>query len=516
MVGSLRLVLALSAALAAHSAIAETVLLDFMSPSCGPCRAMRPVMRQLIAVGYSVREVDASVEPGAGVAMRYRVTDLPTFVVLVDGQERARLVGGGNSAAKIAEMMQTATRIAAAEQARTQTAAPPVFTDHAASGDAAPPADAAQPGRIVTIDPQPPVARTSPRGPSPAAPGAAELVAATVRLSIEDPEGKSTGTGTIIDAREGKALVLTCGHLFRESGGKAAIEVALFTPGPAGAELRTTVEGTLIDYDLERDLALVCFEPDDGIAVAPVARSAAAAELGASATSVGCEHGANPTPWATRITAIDRYQGSPNIEAAGAPVEGRSGGGLFNDRGELVGVCNAADPQRDEGLYASLPSIYAKLDALKLTFVYQTPSRGEARESQGAAAAQLAAADAPLEVRGQNPGPESSPPFAAAAPAALAAAAAPAANLALPAAAPAAEPAAPLAPQDQALLEEIASRGADAEVICIIRSREPGGRSEVIKLDRASPALVRALGGSPSVPRTAAAAAGDAGATLTR
>ena len=44
------------------------------------------------------------------------------------------------------------------------------------------------------------------------------------------------------------------------------------------------------------------------------------------------------------------------------------------------------------------------------------------------------------------------------------------------------------------MLEEISRRGVDSEVICIIRPREAGGRSEVIKLDRASPALVRALG----------------------
>lgn len=493
MVWSLRLALALAASVVGSFAAAETVLLDFMSPSCGPCRAMRPVMQQLTAAGFDVREVDTSNEPGASLARQYRVTDLPTFVVLVDGREQARLVGGGNSAAKMAEMIHTATRLAAGERTRSGAGAPSVFTDSTPESPAAP-ADSVQPGRIVTIDPQRPVDRPAPRqAASPAA--AAELIFATVRLSVEDPEGKSNGTGTIIDAREGKALVLTCGHLFRESGGKAAIDIALFSPGPGGAELRTTVEGTLIDYDLERDLALVCFEPDDQVAVAPVARTADAAQVGHAAVSVGCEHGDNPTALATRITAIDRYQGSPNIEAAGAPVEGRSGGGLFNDRGELVGVCNAADPQLNEGLYASLPSIYAKLDALKLTFVYQTPSRGDARESRGAAAAQLAAADAPLEVRGQNPGPEAAMPFATPA---TPTAAPPAPALAKPgaAAAPAAAPAAPLSTQDQALLDEIARRGADAEVICIIRPREPGGRSEVIKLDRASPALVRALGGT--------------------
>jgi hypothetical protein len=294
--------------------------------------------------------------------------------------------------------------------------------------------------------------------------------------------------------------VLTCGHLFRSSGGKGPIELTLFTPGPNGADVRTTVEGTLIDYDLERDLALVCFAPDSQVAVAPVAPSADAMQVGQPAVSVGCEHGANPTPWPTKITAIDRYQGPPNIEAAGAPVEGRSGGGLFNDAGQLVGVCNAADPGRDEGLYASLASIHAKLDSLKLTFVYQTPALGESQAASGGVPPQFAAAESPFEVRGQNPTPPVTSDFPTVFPEANSAGAerkATAATAPTPAAPPTAAPTpattAALSPQDQAVLDEINRRGADSEVICIIRPREPGGRSDVIKIDRASPALVQAL-----------------------
>ena len=35
---------------------------------------------------------------------------------------------------------------------------------------------------------------------------------------------------------------------------------------------------------------------------------------------------------------------------------------------------------------------------------------------------------------------------------------------------------------------------ADSEVVCIIRPQDPGGKSEVITLDRVSPEFVRALG----------------------
>ena len=49
---------------------------------------------------------------------------------------------------------------------------------------------------------------------------------------------------------------------------------------------------------------------------------------GDRAFSVGCDKGADPTVRQTHITAVNKYQGRPNVTAAGQPVDGRSGGGL--------------------------------------------------------------------------------------------------------------------------------------------------------------------------------------------
>jgi len=500
MVWSRTLSLSLLALLACHYAAAETLLVQFTTPECGPCRRMRPVIQRLAAEGYAVREVDGVRD--AQVATQYQITNYPTFLVLVDGRERARLVGS-TTHARLVEMIHKAAAIGAAQRTPQPTAAPAAtFVQNNPFAVSSPaPATTAEPlpGRVVPLQTEPPVSRT-PREPSAAsnvsspttAGGVERLIAATVRLTIEDPEGQSTGTGTIVDAREGRALVLTCGHLFRSSGGKGPIQISLFTAGANGAELRTTAEGTLVDYDLERDLALVCFMPDGPIAVAPVAPAGTPMQVGAAVTSVGCEHGANPTPWPTRVTAIDRYQGHPNIEAAGAPVEGRSGGGLFNAAGQLVGVCNAADPQGNEGLYASLPSIHAKLDSLKLSFVHQAPSLVDSQPSKAADSTSLASAPSPqFEVRGQNPTPAVTPVLPAA-PQALSAGGS--AEAAVTTVNPI-EQGGPLDPQEQAAIQELHRRSVESEVICIIRPRTPGGRSEVIKLDKASPAFVRALGG---------------------
>src|SRR5690606_33556676 len=147
----------------------------------------------------------------------------------------------------------------------------------------------------------------------------------------------------------------------------------------------------LIDYDLDRDLALLCFQTTSPVAVTPIAPRGTQLLVDAPVTSVGCGHGADPTPWQSPITAVNRYQGHPNVETAGAPEEGRSGGGLFNAAGQLIGVCYAADKEGNEGLYASLDSIYPKLDALQLTAVLQTPPSQSPAQAVPTQAPQMAA-----------------------------------------------------------------------------------------------------------------------------
>ena len=78
--------------------------------------------------------------------------------------------------------------------------------------------------------------------------------------------------------------------------------------------------------------------------------------------NVGCSGGDDPTARGSRITAIDKFVGSPNLQVAGQPEQGRSGGGLFTSSGLVIGVCNAADPTDDEGLYAALTAVHAELD----------------------------------------------------------------------------------------------------------------------------------------------------------
>jgi hypothetical protein len=195
-------------------------------------------------------------------------------------------------------------------------------------------------------------------------------LAATVRLKVEDPQGVSFGTGTIIDSMKDEALVVTCGHIFRESKGQGKIWVDLHVPG-----VRQPVPGQLISFDLTRDIALVSIRP--GVPVTPVDVASDPRKIveGTRVFSIGCDGGREPTLHENRILAVDKYVGSPNYTVGGAPVQGRSGGGLFTADGQLIGICNGADVQDDEGLYQGLGTIHWQLDQIGQTAIYQKNAR---------------------------------------------------------------------------------------------------------------------------------------------
>jgi len=429
---------------APRTCLAETVLLDFSLPKCGPCQQMRPVVQRLLADGLPVREVDVSREPH--LATQYGVTEVPTFLVVTDGRVVDRS-NGITSYAQLHRMLRNALPLPAPRQ----------------------------PARLLGQSPSRPSA-------SAANPLHQRLLAATVKIAVDDAQGKSAGTGTIVDARQGEALILTCGHLFRTSGGKGPITVTTFQSDATRAIPGATYSGRLIDFDLERDLALVSIRPTTPVQAVSIAAAQARRLLpSAAVTSVGCNHGQNPTAIDSHVTSIDRYEGTPNVEVAGAPVEGRSGGGLFNTEGQLIGVCYAADRQSNEGLYVSLPAIYAKLDSLGFTKIYQAGT--SAPQIAHAAPASAIASQPLMAVRGQEPEPPQFSAHTQTVPPGIGA----------------------LAPAEQAALEEIQRRGANSEVICIIRPHDPLGKSEVITINNASPAFVRALANPTAHPSTAAA-----------
>ena len=360
----------LTAAPAANGGAAAPVeVVKFTATWCGPCRAMEPVLDQVRARGVPVTPIDVDQRPE--VARQHAITSVPTMLLVSNGEVRDRIDGVVSTEVLLARI----ERVRRSSPSGDQRASSQRRSDRARDPRRQPAAETGPPSA------RPSAARptSSPRGGGRPTdrdrgrtPRSSEIndaaIAASVRLRVADDGGESFGTGTIVDVHDRDALILTCGHIFRDSDGKGAIRVEFLGPH-AG----TAVSGQLLRFDLDRDLALVAIRIDLPIRPMRVAPPDARVRVGQSMFSVGCNSGEDPTVMVGELKAINKYQGPNNLVVSGQPVLGRSGGGLFTRDGQLVGVCNAADPEYDEGIYAAFSSIHHHLDAAKLSFVYHSP-----------------------------------------------------------------------------------------------------------------------------------------------
>ncbi|MBW3597837.1 MAG: trypsin-like peptidase domain-containing protein [Planctomycetes bacterium] len=418
--------------LAALGAGGETVLLDFTAQWCGPCRSMAPAIQRLQAEGYPVRQIDIDQHPQ--LAAQYGVQSVPCFVMLADGREVDRVVGA-TSYGRLSQMIRAARprgepagagsairgqspdrvpfggrlrqmvgglRGDASKPNQPATPPPPAIESPSLPTSSAPGYEAGpEPPEALREYAQPaaeaaPAAQDIPamaasfggapqqgqvgQAPQPLAmsqPGSAaasggspeeRAMAASVRLKIDDGQFFSYATGTIIAVQpDGEALILTCGHVFRDSQGRGAIAVELFGPQRQGP-----MPGRLVAYDLNRDLGIVSIRLSGTADPVQLAGAEAFVRENMRTFSIGCDRGAEPTIREGRITGVNRYLGTPNLEASGRPVVGRSGGGLFDAAGSLIGVCRAADSEADEGVYVSYQAIRDQLQEWRLGDILRT------------------------------------------------------------------------------------------------------------------------------------------------
>ncbi|MCA9268936.1 MAG: thioredoxin family protein, partial [Planctomycetales bacterium] len=163
-------------ALAAVGGDGQTVLLDFYSERCPPCRRMAPIVAALEEQGLPIRKVNVDQEPQ--LAQQYGVSGIPCFVMLAGGREIDRVVGA------------TEPNRLAAMFASARTAAP----KSPAMAPAAAQSPIAAPTNLVSLPSSRP-----PSAPPQAAGSAldARLIEASVRIRTEDAQGFSVGSGTI-------------------------------------------------------------------------------------------------------------------------------------------------------------------------------------------------------------------------------------------------------------------------------------------------------------------------------
>ncbi len=183
----------------------------------------------------------------------------------------------------------------------------------------------------------------------------------------------------------------------------------------------------------EADVALIAIIP--GFQVQPVTIVPQRYRSGVNdrVFSIGFDNGGESSLIESRITSIGRFSGAATFMASTAPVEGRSGGGIFTIDGQLLGICNCAEYTEDKGIYAASSSLYDELKEHKLLAMFQQQPEAE--------------------MIGKGSSPNMGVTF------------------------------------DQSIERLGAASG--TEVICIIR--DANGQSRTVKLDQASPGFMQAL-----------------------
>jgi thiol-disulfide isomerase/thioredoxin len=381
-------------------------VIDFSMTYCQPCQQMAPLVDKLAREGHSIRNVNIDNEPEMG--QRYNISRCPTFILVVDGREVQResgMLSENDLRMMLAKIPAAApARPAGGAPAATTAAVNPPGPFRSILGDAAP-----IPRPSVTEPAAPKVAqreepnRLWPFGkkkqPAPEVRGASEnlggaapvgatdgLFASNVRIRVQIGSKINLGSGAIIESSPGQTLILTCGHIFRDFNDSAKIEV-----DTAPWDKPKKWVGRMVNFDIDSDVGVIAIPTDEVLPVVAIARKAEAPTVGATMNCIGCSGGATPTREQIRVTALDKYEGPATIECEGLPVQGRSGGGLFDAQHRLVGVCINADPKAQRGIYAGLPAIHELLGNVNMAHLFA--------ESE----TQLAAQDNPFSKTAEAP-----------------------------------------------------------------------------------------------------------------
>jgi S1-C subfamily serine protease len=478
-------------AAAVAAAEPEAVVLEFTAPDrCPPCQQIAPLVSKLKRENYPIQVINA--DENVFSCQQHRIHSIPTFVLMIAGREMDRIEGKPPES-ELRRMC---------ERARLANVSSAAAAD---SRKSQPDVSEAKPARIP--QPEAPEAKSKPSTASPAEPvvrakhddsvnlppgNSLDPLHVCPRIRVKDALGVNFGTGTIVESREGRTTILTCGHLFRKLDDKSVIEVDVFH----GSQHETFV-GRVQRYDLEADVGLLWIPTTQTLPVAAVAGMPLSPTVGQHVFSVGCSGGEPPSKLQHRVTSLNRYLGPDNIECTGVPIQGRSGGGLFDTAGQLIGVCIAADQRDQRGLYSGLKPIHELLVQAKLSHLLP---RTEAAPPADA----LAVRDAtPKVTRSPKPVVGDEPVFDGEAPASVSdllskpfATTRSSGESDAPALSNLAAAALSTAAMTNAEAEANLDAHQEAEVVCIIRPlNNPRSASRVVIINRASGKFLSQLSG---------------------
>ena len=443
-------------------------VLEFSGKTCPPCQQVAPIVSKLEREGLPIRKVDVAEE--RGLADQYQVIRIPTFILIVDDQEVER-ISGFQTEGRIRQLLARApgpARVAANDRLavnlgdsaplpRPQVQVPSEPRPPKKSYDSPLAESDNSPNRLWPFGPKSkPLSSSILRGNNPPPMPVADVLAtdpvvpmdASVRLRIMTGNKLVRGSGTIIESRAGRTTIITCSHVSRGATEDTKVEVDIFCNGQP-----TTYVGTLVGSDPIADIGLITIPTGESFPASPLAPVSLIPALGSKVFSIGCGGGEDPSREQLRVMDLNRYKGPDTLVCTGIPVQGRSGGGLFDESGALVGVCFAADETGKSGVYCGVKPIFELLAKHDMDHLIPSPES----ESQIAGAGEVPpASELPEEDRLGDEAPfakvPSSPPVSQAA----------------------------VTPSQTLPAEEFATD--DAEVVVVIRSRSAGSAGDKVIL----------------------------------
>ena len=215
----------------------------------------------------------------------------------------------------------------------------------------------------------------------------------TFRPTVLVRRGNSQGSGTIVASLEGQTLILTAAHVIRGSGA-ITVELHRYNLGIERVPARPgkwprKVDAEQVAVDNAADVAIIRLS--DLVALPYVARLGTDdpdAPTSDELTSVGIDLGTKLSSWNTRLVeylwlALNESGTERRfLVTAIIPEHGRSGGGLFDKEGKLVGVCIGhaeVIKGRRMGIFSSVENVRDLLRRHDLTLVVDQSAARQAR-----------------------------------------------------------------------------------------------------------------------------------------
>ena len=171
-----------------------------------------------------------------------------------------------------------------------------------------------------------------------------------IRAAVRVRTPGGMGSGVILSSVPGRTVIATAAHMVRDASAQVSVDVFL-----DGGRIKSYAASVSIVNDTS-DLALLTLV--SSFPLPSVIGANDSPGQGDVAFGIGCSGGGRVSVMKCRVLRIE----NGDVFASGAPAQGRSGGGLYNSRFELIGICSAQNRLRNDGWYVGASKLRKLLE----------------------------------------------------------------------------------------------------------------------------------------------------------